>query len=68
MHPSTLYTTLLLLLSTTILAAPVAVNKGAVRDGTTHFARSVPEILAEKAAAEKRAERGREKGREMGLW
>lgn len=77
MRPTTCTLTLLLNLITTILAAPVANPVPAadpadynVPNGATHFARSVPEILAQKKAAEKRAGmgNGREKVKEMGLW
>jgi hypothetical protein len=69
MRTTALLCTLLLTLSTTILAAPAADPETYnVKDGATHFARSVPQILAQKKAAEKRAEKLREKPKEMGIW
>lgn len=75
MRITTFALTFLLTLTTTILAAPVAIPAAAadpaaytVKDGSTHFARSVPEILAQKKAAEKRAGVLKEKPKEMGLW
>lgn len=65
--------TLLLSLTTTITAAPTAIPDSDldVPKGTTHAARSVSEILALKAAAQKKqAEmRGKRDEKEvMGLW
>ncbi len=65
--------TLLLSLTTTITAAPVAIPDSdlAVPKGTTHAARSVSEILALKAAAERKQtemKRKREEKEVMGLW
>lgn len=64
---------LLLSLTTTITAAPAAIPDSnlAVPKGTTHAARSVSEILALKAAAQKKQAEMRRKRDEkevMGLW
>jgi len=60
--------------ATMILAAPIADAEAdpspkAVPYGTSHFARSIPELIAEKKAKEQRAAlAAKEKRREMGLW
>lgn len=63
----------LLLLTTLTFAAPIADAEADpspknVPTGATHFARSIPELIAEKRAKEQRTLAAKEKRREMGLW
>ena len=78
-NPLSILTLLLLTLTSTILAAPLDLPQNADADslsardvpfGATHFARSVPELIAEKKAKEQRAlaAKDKERRREMGLW
>jgi len=63
---------LLTFLATTVLAAPIEEFKADIVPripiGASHFARSIPDLIAEKKAKEERALAARAKGREMGLW
>lgn len=66
--------TLLTLLAPTLLAAPIAHAEANVSpkvpNGASHFARSIPELIAERTAKERRAvvPLAKAQSREMGLW
>ncbi len=81
MHPKTLTNltpfltlTLLTLLTPTLLAAPIAHAEAnlspKVPNGASHFARSIPELIAERKAREGRAAvpGAKAQSREMGIW
>lgn len=75
MHSNTLtkilfLLTLLTLLTTTALTAPIGDAaghlNGGVPIGAAHFARSIPELIAERKARDERALAARVKGRQVG--